>query len=70
MKLEKEEYDNLKYIEHEYNYMIKELCNLIKNADDIQSGELKLDNEEMARILKRYIDYEYELRKEEIKNER
>lgn len=69
MFVDKEEYDNLKYIEHEYNNLKNEIFCLIKNVDDLQSGELKFDNEEVARIIKRYFRIKYDLKKGELKNE-
>ena len=70
MQIDKEEYDYLKYIEHEYSNLSDEINDLISNTLDVKAGFLKFDDEEIARIIKRYYEEDYEKKLEELNNER
>lgn len=70
MQIDKEEYDYLKYIEHEYSNLSDEINDLISNTLDVKADFLKFDDEEIARIIKRYYEEEYKKKLEELKNER
>ena len=70
MQIDKEEYDYLKYIEHEYSNLSDEINELINNTMDLYAGVLKFDNDEVVRIIKRYFREEYKKKEEELKNER
>ena len=70
MQIDKEEYDYLKYIEHEYLNLTDEINELINNTMDLYAGVLKFDNDEVVRIIERYFREEYKKKEEELKNER
>ena len=70
MQIDKEEYDYLKYIEHEYSNLSDEINELINNTMDLYAGVLKFDNDEVVRIIERYCREEYKKKLEELKNER
>ena len=70
MQIDKEEYDYLKYIEHEYSNLWDEINELINNTMDLYAGVLKFDNDEVVRIIERYFREEYKKKEEELKNER
>ena len=70
MQIDKEEYDYLKYIEHEYSNLSDEINELINNTVDLYAGVLKFDNDEVVRIIERYFREEYKKKEEELKNER
>lgn len=70
MQIDKEEYDYLKYIEHEYLNLSNEINDLINNSLDLKAGMIAFDNEEIARIIKRYYEEDYKKKLEELKNER
>ena len=70
MQIDKEEYDYLKYIEHEYLNLSDEINELINNTIDLYAGVLKFDNDEVVRIIERYFREEYKKKEEELKNER
>lgn len=70
MQISKEEYDYLRYIEHEYSNLSDEINELINNTMDLYAGVLKFDNDEVARIIERYFREEYKKKEEELKNER
>ena len=70
MQIDKEEYDYLKYIEHEYSNLSDEINELINNTMDLYAGFLKFDDEEISRIIKRYYEEEYKKKEKELKNER
>ena len=70
MQIDKEEYDYLKYIEHEYSNLSDEINELINNTMDLYAGVLKFDNDEVVRIIERYFREEYKKKEEELKNER
>ena len=70
MQIDKEEYDYLRYIEHEYSNLSDEINELINNTMDLYAGVLKLDNDEVVRIIERYFREEYKKKEEELKNER
>lgn len=70
MQIGKEEYDYLKYIEHEYLNLSDEINELINNTMDLYAGVLKFDNDEVVRIIERYFREEYKKKEEELKNER
>lgn len=70
MQIDKEEYDYLKYIEHEYLNLSDEINELINNTMDLYAGVLKFDNDEVVRIIERYFREEYKKKLEELKNER
>ena len=70
MQIYKEEYDYLKYIEHEYSNLSDEINELINNTMDLYAGVLKFDNDEVVRIIERYFREEYKKKEEELKNER
>lgn len=60
LEIKKEEYDYLKWIEHEYANLNNEVEKMIKDADTLLSGEdLYLDNAKVNAILKRYFEGEY-----------
>lgn len=69
MQIDKEEYDYLKYIEHEYIDLSNEINELINNTMDLYAGVLKFDNDEVVRIIERYFREEYKKKEEELKNE-
>ena len=70
MQIDKEEYDYLKYIEHEYLNLSDEINELINNTMDLYAGVLKFDNDEVVRIIERYFREGYKKKEEELKNER
>lgn len=70
MQIDKEEYDYLRYIEHEYSNLSDEINELINNTMDLYAGVLKFDNDEVVRIIERYFREEYKKKEEELKNER
>lgn len=70
MQIDKEEYDYLRYIEHEYSNLSDEINELINNTMDLYAGVLKFDNDEVVRIIERYFREEYKKKLEELKNER
>ena len=70
MQIGKEEYDYLKYIEHEYLNLSDEINELINNTMDLYAGVLKFDNDEVVKIIERYFREEYKKKLEELKNER
>ena len=70
MQIDKEEYDYLKYIEHEYSNLSDEINELINNTMDLYAGVLMFDNDEVVRIIERYFREEYKKKEEELKNER
>ena len=70
MQIDKEEYDYLKYIEHEYLNLSDEINELINNTMDLYAGVLKFDNDEVVRIIERYFREEYKKKEEELNNER
>ena len=70
MQIDKEEYDYLKYIEHEYSNLSDEINELINNTMDLYAGVLKFDNDEVVRIIKRYYEEDYKKKLEELNNER
>ena len=70
MQIDKEEYDYLKYIEHEYLNLSDEINELINNTMDLYAGVLKFDNDEVVKIIERYFREEYKKKEEELKNER
>ena len=70
MQIDKEEYDSLRYIEHEYSNLSDEINELINNTMDLYAGVLKFDNDEVVRIIERYFREEYKKKEEELKNER
>lgn len=70
MQIDKEEYDYLKYIEHEYSNLSDEINELINNTMDLYAGVLKFDNDEVVRIIERYFREEYKKKLEELNNER
>ena len=69
MQIDKEEYDYLKYIEHEYLNLSDEINELINNTMDLYAGVLKFDNDEVVRIIERYFREEYKKKLEELKDE-
>lgn len=70
VELHKEEYDYLKFVEHEYINMQEDIEDLIKNTSDLKYHDmLKLDYEQLDSIIKRYFKREYLERIEEIKEE-
>ena len=69
MQIGKEEYDYLKYIEHEYLNLSDEINELINNTMDLYAGVLKFDNDEVVRIIERYFREEYKKKLEELKDE-
>ena len=70
MQIDKEEYDYLKYIEHEYSNLSDEINELINNTMDLYAGVLKFDNDEVVRIIERYFREDYKKKLEELNNER
>ena len=69
MQIDKEEYDYLKYIEHEYSNLSDEINELINNTMDLYAGVLKFDNDEVVRIIERYFREEYKKKEKELKDE-
>ena len=70
IKLNKAEYDYLKFIEHEYTNLFDDVENLINNTDDLKYHDmLKLDYEQLDAIIKRYFKEQYLQRIEEIEEE-
>lgn len=69
MQIDKEEYDYLRYIEHEYLDLSDEINELINNTMDLYAGVLKFDNDEVVKIIERYFREEYKKKEEELKNE-
>lgn len=69
MQIDKEEYDYLRYIEHEYSNLSDEINKLINNTMDLYAGVLKFDNDEVVRIIERYFREEYKKKEKELKNE-
>lgn len=70
MQIGKEEYDYLRYIEHEYLNLSDEINELINNTMDLYAGVLKFDNDEVVKIIERYFREEYKKKLEELNNER
>lgn len=70
IELHKEEYDYLKFIEHEYINLQEDVEELINNTSDLKYHDmLKLDYEQLDSIVKRYFKGEYLERIEEIEEE-
>ena len=70
VELHKEEYDYLKFIEHEYINLQEDIEDLIKNTSDLKYHDmLKLDYEQLDAIIKRYFKEQYLQRIEEIEEE-
>lgn len=69
MQIGKEEYDYLRYIEHEYSNLSDEINELINNTMDLYAGVLKFDNDEVVRIIERYFREEYKKKEKELKDE-
>ena len=70
IKLNKEEYDYLKFIEHEHTNLFDDVEDLINNTDDLKYHDmLKLDYEQLDAIIKRYFKEQYLQRIEEIEEE-
>ena len=70
IKLNKEEYDYWKFIEHEYTNLFDDVEDLINNTDDLKYHDmLKLDYEQLDAIIKRYFKGQYLQRIEEIEEE-
>lgn len=70
IKLNKEEYDYLRFIEHEYVNLSNDVEDLINNTDDLKYRDvLKLDYEQLDAIIKRYFKEQYLQRIEEIEEE-
>lgn len=69
MQIDKEEYDYLRYIEHEYSNLSDEINELINNTMDLYAGVLKFDNDEVVRIIERYFREEYKKKEKELKDE-
>lgn len=70
IKLNKEEYDYLKFIEHEYTNLFDDVEELINNTDDLKYHDvLKLDYEQLDNIIKRYFKEQYLQRIEEIRKD-
>ena len=70
IKLNKEEYDYLKFIGHEYTNLFDDVEELINNTDDLKYHDmLKLDYEQLDAIIKRYFKGQYLQRIEEIEEE-
>lgn len=70
IKLNKEEYDYLNFIEHEYTNLFDDVEELINNTDDLKYHDmLKLDYEQLDAIIKRYFKGQYLQRIEEIEEE-
>lgn len=70
VKLHKEEYDYLRFVEHEYINLHEDIEELIKNTSDLKYHDmLKLDYEQLDSIVKRYFKEEYLERIEEIEEE-
>ena len=70
VELHKEEYDYLKFVEHEYINMQEDIEDLIKNTSDLKYHDmLKLDYDQLDSIIKRYFKGEYLERIEEIEEE-
>ena len=70
IKLNKEEYDYLTFIEHEYTNLFDDVEDLINNTDELKYHDmLKLDYEQLDAIIKRYFKGQYLQRIEEIEEE-
>lgn len=70
VELHKEEYDYLKFVEHEYINLQEDIEELIKNTSDLKYHDmLKLDYEQLDAIIKRYFKGQYLQRIEEIEEE-
>ena len=70
IKLNKEEYHYLKFIEHEYTNLFDDVEDLINNTDDLKYHDmLKLDYDQLDAIIKRYFKEQYLQRIEEIEEE-
>ena len=70
IKLNKEEHDYLKFIEHEYTNLFDDVEDLINNTDDLKYHDmLKLDYDQLDAIIKRYFKEQYLQRIEEIEEE-
>lgn len=70
IKLNKEEYDYLKFIEHEYADLFDDIEDLINSTDDLKYHDiLKLDYEQLDNIIKRYFKEQYLQRIEEIRKD-
>ena len=70
VELHKEEYDYLKFVEHEYINLQEDIEDLIKNTSDLKYHDmLKLDYEQLDAIIKRYFKGQYLQRIEEIEEE-
>lgn len=70
VELHKEEYDYLKFVEHEYINLQEDIEELIKNTSDLKYHDmLKLDYDQLDSIIKRYFKGEYLKRIEEIEEE-
>ena len=70
IKLNKEEDDYLKFIEHEYTNLFDDVEDLINNTDDLKYHDmLKLDYEQLDAIIKRYFKEQYLQRMEEMEEE-
>lgn len=70
LEIKKEEYDYLKFIEHEYINLLDDVEDLINNTDDLMYHDmLKLDYEQLDAIIKRYFKGQYLQRIEEIEEE-
>ena len=70
IKLNKEEYDYLKFIEHEYASLFDDVEDLINNTDDLKYHDvLKLDYDQLDIIIKRYFKEQYLQRIEEIRKD-
>ena len=70
IKLNKEEYDYLKFIEHEYTNLFDDVEDLINSTDDLKYHDmLKLDYEQLDNIIKRYFKEQYLQRIEEIRKD-
>lgn len=70
VELHKEEYDYLKFVEHQYINLQEDIEDLIKNTSDLKYHDmLKLDYEQLDAIIKRYFKGQYLQRIEEIEEE-
>ena len=70
IKLNKEEYDCLRFIEHEYTNLFDDVEDLINSTDDLKYHDmLKLDYEQLDNIIKRYFKEQYLQRIEEIRKD-
>ena len=71
IKLNKEEYDYLKFIEHEYTNLFDDVEELVNNTDDLKYHDmLKLDDEQLDAIIRRSFKGQYLQRIEEIEEEK